>query len=712
MDFEKELASLESLASSLRNTKDLVERQEILLTYPTVIAHLTQEQWISLLSFATDLSSKIALFSTVAIGQHEILFAYPNSSFPKEKIKILLSQLVGIDRFYDSIGGIVGYQVHVLRLLAKTPNNIALEARFSRAAGIDLATFSEEVQQAIWEGIRSLDEVAEIYPIGGLGSRLNLVNKSAAALPAACLPFGGRTLLEGLVRDVQAREFLYARLFNRQVTIPIAMMTSCEKDNTRRVRAICEKKRWFGRPKESFRIFSQISVPVVTQEGRWSMRAPLEINLQPGGHGALWKAAEEGGIFFWLQREEKCCLLIRQINNPIAGLDFGLLALMGIGKREKKIFGFASCERLPHAAEGVLVLVEEKDGSKRLSNIEYTDFRRYGIADWAEQPEGYSLYPANTNILYADLSQILPVIKKTPLPGLVLNMKKKEPFLCPAGRFQEVFGGRLESMMQNISDALVARPGEPLRTFLTYNARRRTISVTKKNFEVGKGLLETPEGAFYDLLHNAYDLLKACGVTLPPFNSEQDYLMQGPSLLFLYHPALGPLYSLIAQKIRRGDFALFSELQLEIADVLIDHLQLEGSLLIQAKNIMGHDSQGILCYSHCTGKCFLKNVQVINKGINRSATTDYWKNQSKRHQALRIFLQGHSELYAEGIVFRDAQTIVVPHGERWIAYQKKDGRVGFYVEQAGWKWEYQENRGSINLNFGLCDLGNTSRKST
>lgn len=683
-----EIESLQNLALSLLKTKDLGEKQELLLNHPGVANVLAQESIKPYLPHEHDLSAKIAVYSVVAINQHPILFAYPGHNPPKEKVKALHSTLVSIDRFYESIGGIVGYHTEILSLLPhrKEKQQPALKT-FSRASGVDLATSTEEINGIVLEGIRALEEMAEIYPIGGLGSRLNLLSKTGEPLPAACLKFSGRSLLEGLIRDVQAKEFLYYRLFNRQVTVPIAMMTSLEKQNAMRVEMICEKKGWFGRPKESFFLFSQLSVPVVTEEGRWSMKAPLEMELQPGGHGALWKAAEEKGLFFWLQNQDKHHVLIRQINNPIAGLDLGLLALVGIGKKEKKAFGFASCKRLPHAAEGVLVLVEEK-GTKRLSNIEYTDFKNYGIEDLPRE-DGYSLYPANTNILYAHLPQMLPVIRKNPLPGLILNMKNKKA--------NEIQSGRLESMMQNISDALFKSKEETLPTFLTYNERRKTISATKRSFDTEGKLLETPEGAFYDLLYNAYDLLKNwCQAKLPPFCSEQEYLKKGPSVIFLYHPALGPLYSLIAQKIKRPTFAEGSELQLEIADVFLEEITVEGSVLIFAKNVLGHDTQGITRYSHTTGKCVLKNVHVKNKGVHPKSS-DYWKNQLKRVEALKIILQGHSEFYAENVVFQGNQTIVVPHGERWTATQTSEGEIRYLVEKPSWKWNYVVENNAIIL---------------
>ncbi len=670
MNIHQEIEILSPLVASLKTTKDLGEKQELLLS------HLYQQKKLSKVVFRNfpidnhDLSTKTALFSIYAIGQEKRLFSCSHEVFSKEKLRALLKQLVAIDHFYESIGGIAGYHLKVLELLVKKQGKRG-EVEDRRAPGVKVTHSSPEVIA----GIRALPEMGEIYPIGGLGSRLNLLSKRGDPLPAACLPFLGRTLLEGLVRDVQAREFLYFRLFRKQVTVPIAMMTSLEKRNAKRVRALCEKNHWFGRSKESFFLFSQLSVPVISKEGQWVMRAPLEPLLQPGGHGALWRTAEEQGVFVWFKEQEKQRLLVRQINNPIGGIDSGLLALIGVGKQEGKAFGFASCERLPHAAEGVLVL-RERAGEAFLTNVEYTDFKHLEIK---------SDYPANTNILYADIHQLQPVIKKTPLPGLMVNMKQR----VPNWGGKEVFAGRLESMMQNISDALKVPKGAPLSAFVTYNARQRTISTTKKSFEEGSALTETPEGAFYDLLYSSYSLLKdLCGFTLSPFCNPEIYMKEGPSHLFLYHPALGPLFSLIQQKICRGKMEKDSELQLEIADVYFENLDLAGSLLVRAHNIMGHDSQGILRYSQRTGKCVLKNVAVKNAGIQRSPSNCYWKNQIKRTQSLTLILEGHSEFYAENVTFNGNQTIIVPDGERWIASQNPSGAISFVKERAGWEWNY------------------------
>ena len=55
---------------------------------------------------------------------------------------------------------------------------------------------------------QSLPEMGEIYPLGGAGDRLGLVDEvTGECLPVAMLPYCGRTLLEGLVRDLQVSCF-------------------------------------------------------------------------------------------------------------------------------------------------------------------------------------------------------------------------------------------------------------------------------------------------------------------------------------------------------------------------------------------------------------------------------------------------------------------------------------------------------------------------
>lgn len=50
----------------------------------------------------------------------------------------------------------------------------------------------------------------------------------------------------------------------------------------------------------------------------------------------------------------------------------------------------------------------------------------------------------------------------------------------------------------------------------------------------------------------------------PQVGEVAEYLERGPGFIFLHHPALGPLWDVIAQKLRGGRLAPRSELVLEV----------------------------------------------------------------------------------------------------------------------------------------------------
>lgn len=584
--------------------------------------------------------SQVAFLSVLAIGQGPIVFRGLTA------ISATLEALGEVELFYESIGGVVGYHKKALELL-KQEGKIE-EKIYLRPPGFNLGEGGGESKKRTLHGLKALAQTGFIFPIGGLGDRLSLKDENGQPLPAATLPFCGRTLLEGLMRDIQGWEHLYFKLYKERICIPVALMTSFEKDNHRHALALCEEKNWFGRDPQKFLLFPQISVPVITEEGNWSMRSENELNLHPGGHGALWRMAEEKGVFSWFQRQNITSLLIRQINNPLCGLDNTLLALLGTGLLENKTFGFACCERDPQAAEGMLALGKDEKGKWSISNIEYTEFKRLGMETEAK-------LPANTNILYVNIEKILSRIRHCPLPGLILNMKSDVPFITSDGSKTLVKGGRLESMMQNISDSLVDQDMANLPSFVMYNERRKTISVAKRSYEEGKSFLETPVGAFHDFMENGKELLRACGVAV-----------ENGLLHFLYHPSLGPIYDVIFQKIRGGVLKAGSELQLEIAELFLENLHLDGSLVIEANNLE-------------VGSCILKNVRVQNKGLDKASTAFLWKNEVVRQEHVSITLRGNGQFYAEDVTFKGTHHITVADQTRLVAYEK-EGALHFFQE--------------------------------
>lgn len=152
-----------------------------------------------------------------------------------------------MEDFYDSIGGLVGYQLQCLQLATAQqaqgaaaaadtyPSSSAsvssteslcstdgawpasfgaadgtpgADTEFLVPVGLDLASPAQqrEAAAAVAAGLAALPSLAEVYPLGGAGDRLGLqCEQTGESLPTAVLQYCGRSLLENLVRDLQVR---------------------------------------------------------------------------------------------------------------------------------------------------------------------------------------------------------------------------------------------------------------------------------------------------------------------------------------------------------------------------------------------------------------------------------------------------------------------------------------------------------------------------
>ena len=70
------------------------------------------------------------------------------------------------------------------------------------------------MREAIAWGIEGMHQMAEIYPLGGAADRFHLVDEETGVeLPAAKLPFAGKTLLEHLIRDSKRGKALFSKVW-------------------------------------------------------------------------------------------------------------------------------------------------------------------------------------------------------------------------------------------------------------------------------------------------------------------------------------------------------------------------------------------------------------------------------------------------------------------------------------------------------------------
>lgn len=612
------------------------------------------------------------------------------SLFFEEKEE-LLRDLFSLDQFYAPIGGILGYHLEILKALEGKETKV--EKSYFPPNSVDLTKLSHKVKEEILIALENLPKMVELYPLGGAADRLHLVDeKTQSPLPAARLPFRGKGLLRVLVEDVEAREYLYFKLFKKQCKTPICLMTSNEKNNHNHVLSILKENHWFYRGKSSFFLFTQPSVPTVDAEGRWCIEKIGTLKKKPGGHGVLWKMLLDKSLFPILKTLGRKKALVRQINNPIAGCDFSLLAFMGHGLKKDLDFGFIGCPPLEGTKEGRNVLVEvcEKKGFRYyLSNIEY--------CQQSLEKTGEKNFLSNTNLLFCDLNTVEKAVLKEPFPGTLINFKEGKCLQEQGFVTKKI--ARLEATMQNISDLLSVYSSkrldvDHLKTFVAQAKRSDVLSPAKNVFRENGSLIETPEKAFFDLLKNGKELLNLCGIKTPELGDLQEKNVLAPSFFFLYHPALGPLYSIISQKIRGGEINLFSEVVLEIAELYWENVVVEGSFRVLSKNPTGHLEKNEGVYSNLAPRAFFKNVVINNKGIDRKKVKDFWRCDFSRDEEVLICLKENAEVFAENISITGPLKITVEKNTRLIIKNKGNGieMEKIPLEKPSWNWEYSINK--------------------
>jgi hypothetical protein len=264
-------------------------------------------------------------------------------------------------------------------------------------------------------------------------------------------------------------------------------------------------------------------------------------------------------------------------------------------------------------------------------------------------------------------------------------------------------GGRLECSMQNIADALMRKsPGKltkkdwmNLPTFVLFTLRRRVTSSAKRQRKLDdKSLAQTPDGSFLDLLLNASDMLSKCSIEHPPPDdgSAERYLNTGPGFIFAIHPAMGPLWDIIAQKLRGGSIARKSEVKLEIAELNWENVRVDGSLLITCTNVTG---EGTMSDIDC-GRARIVDVDVLNAGIDwENEGNVYWSAMYSRDESAEIVLHGNAEIDIEGCALRGNCAYEVPNGKR-LVIRSVNGDAGCLSETyedivpgvPSWRWKY------------------------
>ena len=637
----------------------------------------------------------------LALGQGETLFnGLDTLQDPNAALSALCSTLIGLESFYQPIGGVLGYYATVVDLMKGVVKPEEVH-QYVEPPFVDIRTPNLPLWEEAYDGIFHLGKTAVIFTLGGAGDRLNLVDKhSGEPLPVARLAFCGKSLFEGLMRDHEALEYWHYRAFGQQATAPILIMTSLEKQNDHHIEAMGEEANWFGRPRNAIRRMIQPMVPVIDTDGQLAMTGPLQLAMKPGGHGVVWKLAKDSGSLDWLSSLGIDAALMRQVHNPLAGLDRNLALLAGYGRSKEMSFGFLSSPSAPGLAEGMNVLDMHSDGTDRvgaITNIEYTQF------SLLKTISAGAVCPANANILFVSLPAIDRSLAKNPIPGMIVNAKTRVD-VVKDGQTPTKYGARLESCMQNIADGLFSKiipgtrpsPGD-LETFLLLQDREKMKSEIKTAAQPGHAQHTTPATGLYDWNMAMRQLFSSCGTALPEEQSLEEFLRDGPRVLLAIHPALGPFWDVIRQKVCGGKIAAGSELELEIAELSCKELEVQGSFRLIADLPTGpiNGAEGRR-FTDRIGRAKLDRLTVLNEGLCNREVDAVLQGTIERKERCEIRLEGFSEVVAENVTIRGDFHLTVPDGQRATLTAGPDGSVEVKLDpitSPGWTYDTRWRRG-------------------
>lgn len=226
----------------------------------------------------------------------------------------------------------------------------------------------------IFESGSSSRRSAALFLAGGQGSRLGFDG------PKGCYPLLGKTLFQRHAEKIRK-------------DAPVAILTS--RLNHHETTSFFEQQSYFGLKKLSF--FSQDTLPLLDEAGKWFWMAPGKIAEGPDGNGSVFAAMERAGILRRFAEEKVETIHVVPVDNPLADpFDPQLAAFHEASGADLSL----KCIRLEDPAEpmGRLVRIEG----------------RLAIAEFAELTEEERLQNryANTALLAIDLSLAKLLAKK------------------------------------------------------------------------------------------------------------------------------------------------------------------------------------------------------------------------------------------------------------------------------------------------------------
>ena len=374
------------------------------------------------------------------------LFADWDASGTRDDEKCAFFQtLQNCNRSYP--GGLVAYIRNARRLLAESATGGNPFAGYTPVEPdlVDLSGFGHSYEEAEGVGLKSLAATAIVLVAGGLGERLGY---HGIKLDIPVEVTETTSYLAHYTSVIRAASKRLGR------EIPLVIMTS--RETNAGTIATLEANKNFGLAPGQITLLNQELVPALSDiEAHLSIDEKYRLNLKPHGHGDIHTLLHTSGTAKKFSAAGiRHLLFIQDTNGQVFN---AALAALGVSEIRGYDFNSIAVNRISGEAVGGIARLSKPGAPDLTLNVEYNYLdpllrETVNPAGDVAEPNGFSRFPGNINLLVVRLEPYLRVLESS--GGVIAEFVN--PKFSDASRTKFKKPARLETLMQDLPKSFVS----------------------------------------------------------------------------------------------------------------------------------------------------------------------------------------------------------------------------------------------------------------
>ncbi len=383
--------------------------------------------------------------SLLAEDQGQLFADWDAPGTNDDQKRAFLQTLQNCNRSYP--GGLVAYIRNARRLLAESATGGNPFAGYTPEEPdlVDLSNFGPAYEEAEGVGLKSLAETAIVLVAGGLGERLGY---HGIKLDIPVEVTETTSYLAHYTSVIQAASKRLGR------EIPLVIMTS--RETNAGTIATLEANKNFGLAPGQITILNQELVPALSDiDAHLSLEEKYRLNLKPHGHGDIHTLLHTSGTAKKFAASGiRHLLFIQDTNGQVFN---AALAALGVSELRGYDFNSIAVNRIPGEAVGGIARLKKSGAPDLTLNVEYNYLdpllrETVNPAGDVAEPNGFSRFPGNINLLVVRLEPYLRVLESS--GGVIAEFVN--PKFADASRTKFKKPARLETLMQDLPKSFVS----------------------------------------------------------------------------------------------------------------------------------------------------------------------------------------------------------------------------------------------------------------